>query len=244
MMRFTKEYELRAADFDCYDRLQPASVLSFFQDVAGIHANELGIGFDVLMARQTIWVLTKVRYRVVGRARRYEQVRVHTWPLPPSRVNFRREYLIETADGTPLVHGTSEWVIVHSEKRRVLPATDVYPTGKEYCTDTFFEGRLAKVPSFVPDDQGVTLVPGFTQLDINGHVNNTKYADYVMDLLCPAPEQSVSAFQIDYHRELLQGTAVKLHLQHQMDGSVLCRGISGEGEVMFSCRVELQEETE
>ena len=26
MMRFTKEYELRAADFDCYDRLQPASV--------------------------------------------------------------------------------------------------------------------------------------------------------------------------------------------------------------------------
>ena len=59
MMSYEKEYELRAADFDRWDRMQPASILSLFQDVAGIHANELGIGFAALMANQTIWVLTK-----------------------------------------------------------------------------------------------------------------------------------------------------------------------------------------
>ena len=237
MMQLEKCYELRAADFDRYDRIHPSSVLSLFQDVAGIHANALGIGYNALMAQKTIWVLTKVRYRMVGTPRRYETVRVRTWPLPPARVNFRREYVMETPEGEVLIQGTSEWVVVHSEKRRVLPATDLYP-GDDYCTDTYFEGRLAKVPLFEAEGEGREVVPGFTQLDINGHINNTCYADFVMDALSPAADTAVTGLQIDYHRELLSGQEVRLHLQRQ-GGTVLCRGICGE-ECMFSCRVELE----
>ena len=237
MMQLEKCYELRAADFDRYDRIHPSSVLSLFQDVAGIHANALGIGYNALMAQKTIWVLTKVRYRMVGAPRRYETVRVRTWPLPPARVNFRREYVMETPEGEVLIQGSSEWVVVHSEKRRVLPATDLYPSD-DYCTDTYFEGRLAKVPVFTPCDEGHRLVTGFTQLDINGHINNTCYADYVMDALAPGAGETVRELQLDYHRELLSGQEVRLHLQRQ-GGTVLCRGICGE-ECMFSCRVELE----
>lgn len=238
MMMFEKEYELRAADFDRYDRMHPSSVLSLFQDVAGIHANELGIGFDALMEKKTIWVLTKVRCEMVGTPRRYETVRVRTWPLPPARINFRREYCIETLDGTPLVQGTSEWVIVHSEKRRVLPATNVYPSG-DYCTDTFFPGRLAKVPQFEAEGEGRAVVPAFTQLDINGHINNTCYADYVMDALSPGEGTAVRRLQIDYHRELMQDMPVQLYLKRD-GGTVLAKGVSEEGECMFSCCVELE----
>ena len=233
MMTYEKCYELRANDFDCYDRIHPSAILSLFQDVAGIHANELGIGFDELMARQTIWVLTKVRYELVGTPRRYQRVRVRTWPLPPARVNFRREYVMETEDGRVLVQGTSEWVIVHSEKRRVLPAANVYP-GDDYCTDTCFPGRLAKVPAFEIAGEGREVVPTFTQLDINGHINNTFYANFVLDALAPEEGEAVTALQIDYHRELLAGQTFTLHLQRG-EGEVLARGVSGEGEVMFSC---------
>ena len=239
MMIFEKEYELRAADFDCHDRMHPASILSLFQDVAGIHANELGIGFAALMERQTIWVLTKVRYELVGTPRRYERVRVRTWPLPPARINFRREYCIETMDGEVLVQGTSEWVVVHSEKRRVLPATDVYPSD-DYCTDTCFPGRLAKVPLFEAEGEGREVVPGFTQLDINGHINNTCYADFVMDALSPAADTAVTGLQIDYHRELMAGQRFTLHLHRENDVLLACG--SAEGERMFSCRLQLAQE--
>ncbi len=240
MMIFQKEYELRAADFDRWDRIRPASILSLFQDVAGIHANELGIGFAALMERKTIWVLTKVRYELVGTPRRYERVRVRTWPLPPARINFRREYCIETTDGEVLVQGTSEWVVVHSEKRRVLPAADIYPSD-DYCTDTCFPGRLAKVPAFEAEGAGREVVPGFTQLDINGHINNTCYADFVMDALSPAEDVTVTGLQIDYHRELMAGQRFALHLHRDGDTLLSC-GISGEGERMFSCRLQLTQE--
>lgn len=239
MMTFDKLYELRGSDFDCYDRIRPASVLDLFQDVAGIHAQRLNIGADTLLERNIIWVLTKARYRLVGIPHRYESVRVHTWPLPPSRVNCRREYLIETVDGQPLVQGCSDWVLVHSEKRRVLPAGDLYPAGEDYCQETFFPGRLAKVPAFVPQGEGLTVTPSFTQLDINGHVNNTRYADYVMDALCPEKAMSVKELQIDYHRELLCGVPVQLYVQRDGE-SVLARGISGTGECMFSCCLSVE----
>ena len=235
VMVFEKEYALRGSDFDCCDRLRPASVLDLFQDVAGIHANELGVGFDDLIAREMIWVLTKVKYEVVGAVRRYDRVRVRTWPLPPSRVNFRREYLIEDLSGTPLVHGTSEWVVVHSEKRRVLPAGNVYPD-EEYCLQQLFEGRLRKIPAAPAEGEGYGVTPTFTHLDINGHVNNTKYADYVLDALQLPRDKAVRAFQLDYHRELLLGTPVQLHWQWQEDTALVC-GRNEAGENMFCCSV-------
>lgn len=237
MMIFEKEYELRGSDFDRFDRIRPAAVLDLFQDVAGIHAIELGVGFHDLIARELIWVLTKTRYEVVGALHRYDRVRVRTWPLPPGRVNCRREYRIEAMDGTALIHGTSEWVIVHSEKRRVLPAGDVYPAGRTYCTDTVFAPRLAKVASFTPEGEGMCVRPGFSQLDLNGHVNNTKYADYVWDLLALPQESSVTAFAIDYHREVLHGQELTLYAAQSEEG-VLVRGMS-EGELMFSCQVNV-----
>ena len=235
MMMLEKCYELRAADFDCHDRIHPSSVLSLFQDVAGIHANELGIGFAALMENKTIWVLTKVCYRMVGVPRRYERVRVRTWPLRPGRVNFRREYCIETEAGETLIQGTSEWVVVHSEKRRVLPAGELYPS-EDYCTDTFFEGRLPRVPRVEREGEGIPVIPGFTQLDINGHINNTCYADYVMDVLAPDAGRRVREMQIDYHRELMAGQSVQLYRGGDGSGELVC-AYAADGECMFTCRV-------
>ena len=239
MMQFEKEYELRAADFDAYDRILPASVLELLQDVAGIHANELGIGFHALMEKKTIWVLTKVRYRVVRQPRRYERVVVRTWPLRPGRVSFRREYEMETPEGEVLLHGTSEWVIVHSEKRCVLPTSDVYPSD-EYRTDTQWEGRLAKVSDAIDNEGGVTVRPAFTDLDINGHVNNAKYANYVVNALPPAEGAAVQEFAIDYHREVLLGKQLRICCKEE-GGTICARGYNDEGELMFACRMTMEQ---
>ena len=40
-----REYTLRAGDFDKFDRIKPSAVLDLFQDVAGQHAEEIGVGF-------------------------------------------------------------------------------------------------------------------------------------------------------------------------------------------------------
>ncbi len=238
MMIFAKEYELRGSDFDSGGHLRPASVLDLFQDVAGLHAERLGIGFETLLQRQEIWVLTKVRYRLVQAPALYERVRVRTWPLVPGRLSFRREYAIESLDGRVLVQGASEWVVVHATERRVLSPGNVYPAGEEHCTDSFFPPRLPKVPPLAATGEGLEIVPGYSHLDRNGHVNNTRYADYVVDAL--GSTAAVKELWLDYHKELLQGDSVTVELQRQ-EGCAVVWGFNGAGERMFACRVEVEE---
>ena len=240
MMQYENEYEVRGSDLDTFDRMHPASVLALFQDVAGIHATALGVGFAELREKNTIWVLTRIRYRVVRQPKRYERLRVSTWPLPPGRVSFRREYLIETLGGEPLIYGSSEWAVVHREERRVMPARDLYPSD-DYRCDTYFEGRLPRIPHFEVAGEGREVVPTFSDLDVNGHVNNTKYAIYALDTMPPAEEDAISEFAIDYHREVMQDQPLRLYGLRQ-DDEVLVRGVGAGGETMFNCRMGLTRE--
>ena len=241
MLYLEKNYELRASDFDCHNHIRASSILDLFQDVAGLHATEMGVGFFNLLQDHKLWVVVRLKYRLVGKPRRYRTVKVRTWPLPPTRVNLRREYLIEDEEGNPLVLGTSDWVVIHSEKRRILSGKDLYPQDQEICTRQLFEGRNVRIPPFEATKDGGTVRPGFSQLDMNGHVNNIKYADFVMDAVELPREQEVKEFQIDYHREILEGMPIQI--RYENDGrTVLAQGISEEGECMFSCRMLLEHE--
>lgn len=231
---FEKNYDLRTSDFDCFGNILPGAVLDIFQDIAGRHSQTLKVSTDDLKSKSLIWVLVKVKFEISGKPRMHQQVRVKTWPLPPSRVTLRREYLISDEEGNVLIRGASEWALVHSQRRRIMPATGIYNISEgDFCTDDAIEGKLTKIQNFTPEDAGFTIIPRFCDIDVNGHVNNTKYANFVMDALSPEKGE-ISSFQIDYHREVLKGCDLKVHTDRKQK-EVTALGKNKEGEIMFSC---------
>lgn len=233
---YCQEFALRTSDFDCRGQIKPSAVLDLFQEVAGAHAVELGVGFDDFIEKGLIWVLVKVKFKIENDIKEHQKVIVKTWPLPAGRVTLQREYRIEDENGQTLVKGTSEWVTVHSEKRRIVPPTNVYPL-EEYCEGRMFEEKLVKVSDFTESKTATEVIPQFCDLDRNGHVNNIRYADYVLNALKPK-EQKVRQFQIDFHREIMSGMKVSILLSENENG-VLAKGVSESGEKMFSCAINL-----
>ena len=233
---FEDSYRLRAADFDRWERLRPASILDLFQDIAGRHANELGVGKAPLLEKNIVWVIVKVRFRVLRQCRMYDSVRVRTWPLPPERIGYRREYLIMDEAGNPIVEGDSEWVLMDFESRKIVAGGEIYPL-RDYCTDTAFPERFPRLRSFESEGEAYTMLPPWSDFDINGHVNNTKYANYVLDAMAPGESESLSSFSMEYHREVLPGEG--LHVLTRREGkSIFARGENSAGKKMFSCRIE------
>ena len=235
---FEKEFYLRTADFDCRMDLQPASVLDLFQDVAGEHARVLGIGRDTMLENRLIWVIVKVRYRILSMPKQFDRVRVKTWPLPPRRSLFQREYKIMAEDGTPLVLGSSEWVVIHSERRRLVPIGDVYPLKDGFLEERNFEDGFPRLTDFSGDGESRTILPLFSELDVNGHVNNTKYANYVMDTVNPNEREHISEFQIEYHREVQPDHPLSL-LAVRGEGRIDIKGTDSDGARMFTARITL-----
>lgn len=233
---FKAAFNLRMSDFDCRKKLLPGAVLDIFQEVAGLHSELLGVGFEDMLKNELIWVLVKVRYKVLNEPRLHQRVLVKTWPLPPERISYRREYEICDEEGHPLILGSSEWVAVHSTRRRIMPAKAIYNLREEeFYTRLCFEEKGTKIKPFETVDNGFEICPRYCDIDLNGHVNNTKYANFVMDAL--SPERAIKAFQIDYHKEVFAGCDLKIHTTSYEDYTIAI-GKNNSGENMFSCKLE------
>lgn len=235
---FSKTFELRTSDFDANKKMLPSNVLDLFQVVAGEHANILGCGIDTLMQSDLIWVLVRTKYTVIAQPKMFSTVRVKTWPLPPSRVGFQRDYLMETEDGTPLIKASSDWVIINSKTRKIAPAGDVYPKEFNYTQDKNFDGRLSKIADFEAGESALTITPGYSQLDMNGHVNNTKYANYAVDALNPTNEEIVD-FQIDYRKEVKCGETLNLYIAKD-EKTATVKGVTDGGDVKFMAQMKIK----
>lgn len=234
---YSKSFNLRTSDFDRYRKITPASVLDLFQTVAGEHAALLGCGFESLFARKLLWVLVRTKYEVIRQPQMYQTVTVKTWPLAPSRIGFQREYLMEDEQGNPLIKASSDWVIIHSEQRKIVSVGDIYPD-MDYLNQKSFEERLKKLPDFETVGEGFIVCPGFSQLDMNGHVNNTKYANYVLDALESDGENEIKAFQIDYRHEVQKGDKLNLYTK-KSDGVILVKGVNDAGAVAFVSKLDM-----
>lgn len=234
-----KEYSLRAGEFDKFDHIKPSAILDLFQDAAGQHALELGVGFANMVSRGLLWVLTRVKFAVLGDFNPYQTVIVKTWPLAPNRHNYRREYCIEDINGNKLAVGSSEWVIIDSKERKFLSVPDLYPITDGFHTEVMFDEKLRKLRDF--DSSGIPHVVNahFNDLDINNHVNNIKYANFVIDAINPEKDDVISVFQIDYRKEVVQGDQINVLFDRQ-DKTILAKGQNNEGDILFSCCIEFK----
>lgn len=234
-----KKYTLRAGDFDKFNHLKPSAVLDLFQDAAGQHAEELGLGFTQMLNRSYLWVITRVAFKVVSAPSRYQTVYVKTWPLEPRRLNYRREYCITDENGMVLIKGSSEWVIVHSEQRKLLSVPQLYPFTDGFCRDTMFDEKLSKVADFEAIGTPYMVNTRFSELDVNNHVNNIKYADFVIDALVPSADDILETFQIDYRKEVVHGTQLNVYFVKE-ENHVLAKGQNTSGDNMFACKIQFK----
>ena len=233
---FEKEYSLRISDYDCHKRLQPASILDLFQDAAARHAETMGVGFDAMIVSKHIWVLVKVKFQVVKNPPMFAKVKVRTWPLNPQKFSFTREYLMMDESGEILVKGSSEWVVMHSEKRRLVPAIDAYPSTEGHLDEKVFEDDFVKLADFEPTDEGVELSSKYSQIDINGHVNNIQYANFVLDNIEGIENKEIDTFRIDFNREVRPDSILRVYCVEE-NNVINAKGISDGSVKNFACRI-------
>ena len=237
-----RTYHLRTSDFDMRSRIFPASVLDLFQDVAGEHASRLGIGYSALSKKNMCWMLSRVTYTVINQPELFSDVTVRTWPIESKRIEFDRDYSIHSADGRLLILGSSQWVILDVSDRehpRIVPARGFDMNIGEYVTDRALDKPFPRfTPMFETDSAEYLTKSAYTDIDTNGHVNNIKYSNFILNALDLPPEKEITSFRIDYVKEIMDGDTVCVTYKEE-NGVILCKGrISGCEAANFISRIE------
>ena len=235
---------IRTSNCDLTGHWRVSDILAMMQELAGTHAHFLGCGRDPLLEKNMVWVLTRTelemdRYPVVA-----ETVRVETFPMPNKRWLFPRYFLFYDEAGQVIGRAGTLWVLMDFVERKMAPPDAVLPflpDNSDLTAPLPFPGNIPPVSG---EAQVSAFVPANTDIDVNRHVNNTRYAD----MLCNALDldtlirQEFAHLLIHYQKEVLPGTALDLHLLRE-ENRLRLTGVCGE-ERYFDIGAELRERTD
>ena len=188
------------------------TICNYLQEAASLNAEELGFSksnFDAAGAGVS-WVLTRLVVKMTRYPRWEEEVTVVTFPRGGRKIVAWRDFEILGADGARIGAASSEWMLIDLSTRRIQPL----PASVFDCLDPMlvpvlgpepFTQRL-KFPPDVPACDPLAFTARHHHIDMNGHVNNVHYVEWLLE---PLPVGSVvGELEVVFRSETLVGDDV------------------------------------
>ena len=215
---YRQSFVLNDMSLDCFGRLKLSALLYYIQEVSGHHSRLLGADYDTLAAKRLFWAVTRHRVQITRLPRQGETITLETWPMPTTKVAYPRSIVAFDKDGNELFRAISLWVLMDLDTRGM-----VLPGKSGVIVDGTLTGSELDLPrALIPKDMTCqsSRTVTFSCLDRNGHMNNTRYLDWVVDIL-PADfhaDHAPTEFIICYHSEALEGQTVSLDWKLTTEG--------------------------
>ena len=208
---YTKEYHIGSNDVDQFLELKLSSFFKMMQDIATEHAEILDIGKGQTIDKGLYWVITRVELDIIRMPRYLETVKLTTYPGDDMRFIFPRYFYLEDQDGNTIMRVSSVWMVLRKENRQ--PALNPFEGRKfpeEHLPD---ELALPKKCSGNPSIKIESRKVRYSDIDLNGHLNNTKYIDYIIDIHDSDfyKKNRIKHFLINYEKELLDNDVLDLY---------------------------------
>lgn len=179
---WTEDYTVNTLVLNPRKRLGFLGLLSILQDVAWLHADHLGHSYEDLIRQGAIWVLGRQKLLMTGWPSWGDEITVRTWIRPIDGLFIHRDYEI-LSGGRKLGEGVASWLTVNVRTRRLMKMTF---SGDDLAFRSD-GGVLTMTPGRVDPPSGLGELSRFqvrnSDLDVNGHVNNVHYAQWVVDAL-------------------------------------------------------------
>jgi medium-chain acyl-[acyl-carrier-protein] hydrolase len=240
--RFDTTFSIASYEADLTGNMSLFALFNRFQELAGLHAAYLQVGYEQLQQLKLAWILSRIKVNILSMPRWGDTVQLATWPKGIDRLFAMREFSLTSQKGETLVLATSAWLLVDIEKNRPqrienLPVDLRFPGAPHAILET---------PDKIQLPEGLKTAferPAWlSDIDTNQHVNNAQYAKWIGD--CFSEDQCrkhrVTSIQINYLEETLLGDAVKLVKTSTDDlaGEYFVAGISRRsGSTVFHARV-------
>ena len=225
----TAEYKMPISFKECCfaeeGKPTASALLHAFQEAATAHADQAHVGFDELISKGLIWVVTKIRYELTGNIAPDEELSLVTYPIPVGSLIYQRDFYIYR-DDKMLTRASIQWCIADYNTRRAVQTLVDFPG--EYTQERAFPQGIQRLR---PKDLSVVGRRKIQQedLDRNGHTNNCRYADMAQELI----GGGFTDFTINFAHETRLGDEILL-----LSGPGMAAGNLEDGRMVFAVTVK------
>ena len=168
------------ADMNGHIKLPDVILLSL--QVSGMQSIELGVSDKAILEDYNlVWIITEYDIEVVRLPRFAEEITIETEALSYNRLFCYRRFTIYDETGQELIHMMATFVLMDRDSRKVhvVEPEIVAP----YQSD--FDKKLIRGPKYESLNESISkdYHVRFYDLDMNGHVNNSKYLDWIFEVM-------------------------------------------------------------
>jgi acyl-ACP thioesterase len=247
---YESNYTIPNRDVDFMKRLKLGALFGYIQDISSLHSENIGTGVAHLANDLGVaWVLMRMRVDILRAPMLYEEIKLSTWPQPTGKALYDRDFTIAAADGEIIVRGSSVWILMDLEKRELVKGNILKYADVEFPTTRALTEKLGRIHMPKGARRVFDHEVHYSDIDYNGHMNNTKYVDIVMDGVGVdvLRDYEPASIEVNYSNEIHPGEILTLYKDDSAlvsDGIIYAeaRGdIGGESDLnLFTGKVRLR----
>ncbi|GHV37179.1 acyl-ACP thioesterase [Bacteroidia bacterium] len=237
---YTEYFVVRSHEIDPVERITFTAFVGLLQDVATTHANLLGVGFDTLRKENFFWAISRMYYQIERLPKWREKFSITTWHKCYQGVMSIRDFLVKDESGNVIVRATSSWIIVDLDERHIKRSEQVCG---DLCLhpENAIERTAMKVlvPNTLEMNKEGEIVPRFSNIDMNRHVNNVNYYTWALDYLpLDLVNTNIKSLEINFLAEAKEG--VLMDICYANDSNVWYCDMKNHESGNSHCKVRLE----
>ena len=241
-MAKTFEYSMKIpfdmSDVNGYIKIPQLILLSL--QVSGMQSIELGMSdMYILENYNLVWIITDYNMKIERLPVFDEKITIETYAMSHNRLFCYRAFNIKDEAGNTIIEMVATFVLMDRDTRKVHPVmseiTDAF--------DSEFSKTMLRGPRFKELEGGVEQEyrVRFYDLDMNGHVNNSKYLDWVFEVMGAdfLTQHVPKKVHLKYVKEVLAGGLITS--QYEQDGLKTQHQITSDGQINAQAEIEWEE---
>lgn len=181
--KYIWQLQVGAYETDFSGKLKPGGLLMYLQEAASRHAMQLGAGYGQMKEMGIYWVLSRMKVEIIKMPAMHEKATLVTWPKCFSGLFALRDFIMLDSDGEILAKATSAWLIIDMLTLRPRRPESTPLGFKRLENEHAIEEIPEKITPGSAVDNSLYIKVNYSDLDINDHVNNTRYIEWACDLL-------------------------------------------------------------
>ena len=208
---FTKKVLIGSNDIDQNLTVRIASLMRIIQDTIMDHTEEIHVGKQDTIDKGIIWVVTRLRLDIERLPKYQEEILIKTYPGATKSFFYQRFLSIEDMSGNTIVKLSSIWTLLDAKTRMITLNQEI----ASRCLEEHHDGELPlpekidiKHELGIKDERRVR----YHDVDLNGHLNFTKYIEFILDLYSSDfyRKNPIKSIILNYAKEIKEDQIVKV----------------------------------
>jgi medium-chain acyl-[acyl-carrier-protein] hydrolase len=122
--RLEKEYSIHYYEIDYKKRCLITSLMNYFQDLAIMQSEMLGVGIDYLAENKLAWVLYRWDIKIDRHPLYGDTVKVKTYPHSFAKFYAYRKFEVMDKSGNMIASAYTVWLLVNTGAKRPIKMDD------------------------------------------------------------------------------------------------------------------------